>query len=126
MSSNDNIARSFDAIPKLSGKEYFVMWKQMLNVTLLLTRSNSYLDPKTKPPKATPLEAWTERDNQAAVAILSTISESILSAYIYLLSDAKTEAPRSRTIYDSLVKQSAGVTNSRTGQGCHRDFLRAG
>ncbi|GFZ52390.1 hypothetical protein JCM24511_10163 [Saitozyma sp. JCM 24511] len=101
-----------------------MVWKQRLTLALLLTRSNSYIDPKTKPPQGTLLEAWAERDNQVAAAILSTTSESILSAHIDLLSDTKREAPRSRTIYESLVKQ-YGSSGPQYVFGFGRTFIES-
>jgi hypothetical protein len=82
------------------------------------------IDPKTKPPEGTSLEAWTERDHQVAAAILSTTSESILSAHIDLLSDVKTEAPRSRTIYDSLLKQ-YGTSGPQYSFALGRKFIES-
>jgi hypothetical protein len=79
-----------------------VVWKQKLTLAPLLTRSNSYIDPSTKL-RLTSLDAWTERDHQAAAAILFIIFESILSAHIDLLSDSNTALPRARVFYDSLV-----------------------
>jgi hypothetical protein len=75
----------------------------MLPLVLLLTRSNSLINPETKPP-STSLEAWTGRHHPAQVAILSTTSQTILFAHINLLSDPKTQLPRARTIYDSLCQ----------------------
>ena len=53
MSSNDNISKPFESVPKLSGKENYVVWKQRLTLALILTRSNSFIDPNTKVPADT-------------------------------------------------------------------------
>jgi hypothetical protein len=104
MSSNDNISKPFESIPKLSGKENYVTWKQRLTLALILTRSNSFIDPNTKVPADDSLDTWTDRDSQAAAAILSTTSESMLSAHIDHLNDSTTELPRSRVIFKALEK----------------------
>ncbi|GFZ51759.1 hypothetical protein JCM24511_09527 [Saitozyma sp. JCM 24511] len=104
MSSNDNISKPFESVPKLSGKENYVVWKQRLTLALLLTRSNSFIDPNTEAPADSSLDTWTDRDNQVARAILSTTSESILSAHIDHLNDFIAELPRSRVIFKALEK----------------------
>src|SRR6478752_6871565 len=104
MSSNDNISKPFESVPKLSGKENYVTWKQRLTLALILTRSNSFIDPNTKVPADDSLDTWTDRDSQVAAAILSTTSESILSAHIDHLNDYTAELPRSRVIFKALEK----------------------
>ena len=99
MSSNDNISKPFESVPKLSGKENYVTWKQRLTLALILTRSNSFIDPTTTVPADDSLGTWTDRDSQIAAAILSTTSESILSAHIDHLNDSTAERPRSRVIF---------------------------
>jgi hypothetical protein len=66
----------------------YVTWKQRLTLALLLTRSNSFIDPNTKVPADSSLDTWTDRDNQVVAAILSTTSESIFSAHIDHLNDS--------------------------------------
>jgi hypothetical protein len=68
-----------------------VVWKQRLTLALLLTRSKSFIDPITEAPADSSLDTWTDRDNQVAAAILSTTSESILSAHIDHLNDSTAE-----------------------------------
>lgn len=104
MSSNDNISKPFESVPKLSGKENYVVWKQRLTLALLLTRSNSFIDPNTEAPADSSIDTWIDRDNQVAAAILSTTSESILSAHIDHLNDSTAELPRSRVIFKALEK----------------------
>jgi hypothetical protein len=80
-----------------------VVWNQRLIFALLLTRTNSYISPSTRPREAT-LDTRIDRDNQVAAAILSTTSEGVLSAHIDLLSCSKVAARRSRIIFNSLEK----------------------
>jgi hypothetical protein len=80
-----------------------VVWNQRLIFALLLTRTNSYISPSTRPREAS-LDTRIDRDNQVAAAILSTTSESILSAHIDLLSCSKVAARRSRMVFNSLEK----------------------
>ncbi|EIW69763.1 hypothetical protein TREMEDRAFT_61527 [Tremella mesenterica DSM 1558] len=95
MSSND-LSKSFDTVPKLTGKENYLVWHQRLTVVLFMTRTRSFVLPTTIAPTATTttsstgsslsLKAWNERDEQVAAAILHSTSEDILSAHLHLLS----------------------------------------
>jgi len=121
MSHSDNITKSFDTVPKLTGKENFVIWRQRITLALSLTRTNGWITAdvqsphtrallQTTDPTATPLpltpeqlqldNAWHERDHQVAAGILSTCEESILAAHIHLL-DLPTR--RAATIYFELI-----------------------
>ena len=124
MSSNDNISKPFESVPKLSGKENYVTWKQRLTLALILTRSNSFIDPNTKVPADDSLGTWTDRDSQIAAAILSTTSESILSAHIEHLNDATTELPRSRVIFKALEKL-YGTSGPQYSFALGRKFLES-
>ncbi|GFZ52314.1 hypothetical protein JCM24511_10087 [Saitozyma sp. JCM 24511] len=108
MSSNDNISEAFDSIPKLSGKENYVTWKQRLTLALILTRSNSYIDPNTK----------------VAAAILSTTSGSILSAHIDHLNDSTTELPQSPVNFKALEKL-YGTSGPQYSFALGRKFLES-
>jgi hypothetical protein len=111
MSSDTAFARSFDSVPKLSGKENFVVWKQRITLALSLSRATTYIKDNASPPpeitspktaKLTSLKAiadWHDRDHQIAAGILSTCEESILTAHIDLL-DKSTA--RSHSVYKAL------------------------
>lgn len=112
MSSYDTaIARSFDSVPKLSGKENFVVWKQRITLALSLARATTYTKLLAAPPpeitspdlaRAASLKAiaeWHDKDHQIAAGILSTCEESILTAHIDLL-DLSTG--RARAVYKGL------------------------
>ncbi|RXK34623.1 hypothetical protein M231_08121 [Tremella mesenterica] len=125
MSSND-LSKSFDTVPKLTGKENYLVWHQRLTVVLFMTQTRSFVLSTTIAPTATTttsstgssllLEAWNKRDGQVAAAILHSTSEDILSAHLHLLSPLDpplTNQPvsttifpayRAQTIYDSLKK----------------------
>jgi hypothetical protein len=124
MSSNDNISKPFESVPKLSGKENYVTWKQRLTLALILTRSNSFIDPNTKVPADDSLGTWTDRDSQIAAAILSTTSESILSAHIDHLNDSTTELPRSRVLFKALEKL-YGTSGPQYSFALGRKFLES-
>jgi len=124
MSHSDNITKSFDTVPKLVGKENFVIWRQRITLALSLTRTTSWVVPDAQIPHvfalppiidpattATPPaltltpeqlqanNAWHERDHQVAAGILSACEESILAGHIHLL-DLPTR--RAATIYYEL------------------------
>jgi hypothetical protein len=93
----DNLAKSFDSIPKLQGKENFQIWEQRLSLALLISRTKAY----TKDvPQSMSLE-WIERDAQVAAALLLTSNEDIITANIGLLSSSP---PVTKTVYDTLVR----------------------
>lgn len=95
--SLDNLAKSFDSIPKLQGKENFQIWEQRLSLALSITRTKSYT--KDAPVHMT-LE-WIERDAQVAACLLLTSNEDIITANIGLLSSSP---PVTKTVYDTLVR----------------------
>lgn len=84
----------FEAVPKLSGKEDFVAWRQRLTLALSLNRCSQFIAADaTVPYQGKPLSAeqlkansdWDDRDQQVAAGILPTCEESILAATIHLL-----------------------------------------
>ncbi|EIW69848.1 hypothetical protein TREMEDRAFT_61618 [Tremella mesenterica DSM 1558] len=106
---SEHVSKSFDAVPKLLGKENFVQWKQRITIAFALTRSASFIVETAHPPHnltstdATELKAnsdWIERDHQIAAGILSTCSEDIIKSHIHLI-DAVF--PRSYKIYCALT-----------------------
>ncbi|GFZ44308.1 hypothetical protein JCM24511_02030 [Saitozyma sp. JCM 24511] len=117
MASNDNISKPFESVPKLSGKENYVTWKQRLTLALILTRSNSFISTPTP-------STWTDRDSQIAAAILSTTSESILSAHIDYLNESTTELPRSCVIFKALEKL-YGTSGPQYSFALGRKFLES-
>jgi len=50
MSHSDNITKSFDTVPKLVGKENFVIWRQRITLALSLTRTTSWVVPDAQIP----------------------------------------------------------------------------
>ncbi|EIW69262.1 hypothetical protein TREMEDRAFT_62117 [Tremella mesenterica DSM 1558] len=143
MSSND-LSKSFDTVPKLTGKENYLVWHQRLTVVLFMTRTCSFVLPTTIAPTATTtipstgsslsLKAWNKQDEQVAAAILHSTSEDILSAHLHLLSPidppstdrpvSTTIAPayRARTIYDSL-KKTYGTTGAQYSFALGKKFV---
>ena len=112
MPYSENISKSFESVPKLLGKENFVIWTQRITLSLSLTGTIQYVSPAAAPPYslsgASPLTAeqqlannvWDERDAQVAAGILSTCEESILAAHIHLL---ERTTGRASTVYLELA-----------------------
>jgi hypothetical protein len=129
--SSDNLSRSFDTVPKLSGKENFVTWNQRIKLALAITRSSQLItsDPSLPSPpysidNTSPLEMkanndWIDRDRQIAAGILLTCDEDILKAHIHLLDEP---FPRSIKVYQALEKV-YGTTGAQYTFALGRQFL---
>lgn len=125
---SDNITRSFDSVPKLSGKVNFVVWNQRIKLALALSRSSLLIGDSASPPYSlaatVPAEIkanndWKDRDQQVAAGLLMTCEEDILKAHIYLL-DA--EQPRASKVYKELERV-YGTSGAQYSFAVARQFL---
>jgi hypothetical protein len=48
--SDNNLAKIFSDIPKLTGKENFVEWDQRLKLSLLIVKGSQFIEPNASPP----------------------------------------------------------------------------
>ena len=97
--SHETLAKSFDSIPKLMGKENFTIWDQRLSLALSITRTEPYTTAKADD-SVIKTEVWIERDAQVAAALLLSTNEDIITANIGLL---PSSPPVTKTVYDTLV-----------------------
>lgn len=100
---SDAIAKAFGSVPKLTGKENFVVWKQRITLALSLCRATSFTLATSTPPASDEKAKsdWHERDHQIAAGLLTTTDEAILTAHIHLLDQSER---RTYQIFSELTR----------------------
>lgn len=98
--SHETLAKSFDSIPKLLGKENFTVWNQRVSLALSITRTKPYTTAKADD-SVVKTEVWIERDAQVAAALLLSTNEDIITANIGFLTSSP---PVTKQVYDTLVR----------------------
>jgi hypothetical protein len=132
--SDNNLAKIFSDIPKLTGKENFVEWDQRLKLSLLIVKGSQFIEPNASPPERSQ-SAWFERDGQLAGLILQSTSMPILSAHLHLVipsadispsSSNNKETPphtgKASSVYSAL-KKTYGTSNAQYTFALGRRFI---
>ena len=122
--SDNNLAKIFSDIPKLTGKENFVEWDQRLKLSLLIVKGSQFIEPNASPPERSQ-SAWFERDGQLAGLVLQSTSMPILSAHLHLVIPSADISPSVSTDKDthphigkassvySALKKTYGTSNAQ-------------
>lgn len=132
--SDNNLAKIFSDIPKLTGKENFVEWDQRLKLSLLIVKGSQFIEPNASPPERSQ-SAWFERDGQLAGLILQSTSMPILSAHLHLVIPSADISPSSSndketpphtgkasSVYSAL-KKTYGTSNAQYTFALGRRFI---